>query len=324
MKFLVTTAIPAPGMHILEAAGEVHVPDQQLSAGELRRECSSGDVDVVVAQLTDVFDRAVLEDATIKGISNYAVGYDNVDVATATGRGILVGNTPGVLTDATADIAMLLLLATARRCVEADRFVRAGKYQGWQPELLLGSDVSGATLGLIGFGRIARATAERALGFGMTVRYTARSGPVPAERLGHLAGRVQFAEWDDLVRTSDFISLHVPLSDTTHHLVDEKTLRAMKPTACLVNTSRGPVVDEKALVEALRSGEIAGAGLDVYEDEPALADGLADLPNTTLLPHVGSATRSVRATMAEVCANNAVAMARGEMPAHAVNPEAWR
>ncbi|WP_445519752.1 2-hydroxyacid dehydrogenase [Streptomyces sp. NEAU-174] len=319
-----TTPIPAPGMDILRAAGEVYVPDRQLSAGELRRECSSGNVDVVVAQLTDVFDRAVLEDAKVKGISNYAVGYDNVDVAAATRCGILVGNTPGVLTDATADIAMLLLLATARRCVEADRFLRAGIYQGWQPELLLGSDVSGATLGLVGFGRIARATAERALGFGMTVRYTARSGPVPPERLGHLADRVRFAEWDDLVRTSDFLSLHVPLTDATHHLVDEKTLRAMKPTACLVNTSRGPVVDEKALVEALRSGEIAGAGLDVYEDEPVLADGLADLPNTTLLPHVGSATRSVRATMAEVCANNAVAMARGEMPAHAVNPEAWR
>ncbi|MFI0820085.1 2-hydroxyacid dehydrogenase [Streptomyces sp. NPDC021098] len=324
MKFLVTTPIPAPGMDILRTAGEVYVPERQLSAGELRRECSSGNVDIVVAQLTDVFDRAVLEHAKIKGISNYAVGYDNVDVATATQCGILVGNTPGVLTDATADIAMLLLLATARRCVEADRFLRAGKYQGWQPELLLGSDVSGATLGLVGFGRIARATAERALGFGMTVRYTARSGPVPPERLGHLAGRVRFAEWDDLVSTSDFLSLHVPLTDVTHHLVDEKTLRAMKPTACLVNTSRGPVVDEKALVEALRSGEIAGAGLDVYEDEPALADGLADLPNTTLLPHVGSATRSVRATMAEVCANNAVAMGRGEMPAHAVNPEAWR
>ncbi|WP_413099965.1 2-hydroxyacid dehydrogenase [Streptomyces sp. Inha503] len=324
MKFLVTTPIPAPGMDILEAAGEVRVPDRRLSAGELRRECSSSDVDVVVAQLTDVFDRAVLEDAKIKGISNYAVGYDNVDVATATQRGILVGNTPGVLTDATADIATLLLLATARRCVEADRFVRAGKFRGWQPELLLGGDVSGTTLGLIGFGRIARATAERALGFGMTVRYTTRSGPVHRERLGHLAGRVQFAEWDDLVRTSDFLSLHVPLTDATHHLVDEKTLRAMKPTACLVNTSRGPVVDERALVDALRSGEIAGAGLDVYEDEPALADGLADLPNTTLLPHVGSATRSVRATMAEVCANNAVAIARGEMPAHAVNPEAWR
>lgn len=324
MKFLMTTPIPAPGMDILRAAGEVYVPDRQLSAGELHRECSSGNVDVVVAQLTDVFDRAVLEDAKVKGISNYAVGYDNVDVAAATRCGILVGNTPGVLTDATADIAMLLLLATARRCVEADRFLRAGKYQGWQPELLLGSDVSGATLGLVGFGRIARATAERALGFGMTVRYTARSGPVPPERLGHLADRVRFAEWDDLVRTSDFLSLHVPLTDATHHLVDEKTLRAMKPTACLVNTSRGPVVDEKALVEALRSGEIAGAGLDVYEDEPVLADGLADLPNTTLLPHVGSATRSVRATMAEVCANNAVAMARGEMPAHAVNPEAWR
>jgi glyoxylate reductase len=324
MNFLVTTPIPAPGMDILGAAGEVRVPDRQLSADELRRACSSGDFDVVVAQLTDVFDRAVLEEATIKGISNCAVGYDNVDVATATRRRILVGNTPGVLTDATADIAMLLLLATARRCVEADRFVREGTYQGWQPELLLGGDVSGTTLGLVGFGRIARATAERALGFGMTVRYTTPSGPVPPERLGHLAGRVHFAEWDDLIRTSDFLSLHVPLSEATHHLVGEKTLQAMKPTACLINTSRGPVADEKALVEALRSGEIAGAGLDVYEDEPALAHGLADLPNTTLLPHIGSATRSVRATMAEVCANNAVAMARGEMPAHAVNPEAWR
>ncbi|WP_308114613.1 D-glycerate dehydrogenase [Streptomyces sp. ISL-12] len=324
MRFLVTTPIPEPGMSILRAAGDVEVPNQRLSAEELRLRCASGAFDVVVAQLTDVFDKAVLENATIKGISNYAVGYDNVDVRAATRRGIVVGNTPGVLTDATADIAMLLMLATARRCVEADGFLRAGGYQGWQPELLLGHDVSGATLGLVGFGRIARATAERALGFGMTVRYTVRGGALPADRLGHLAGRVQYADWDDLVRTSDFLSLHVPLTAETHHLVDARILRAMKPTACLINTSRGPVVDETALVAALRAGEIAGAGLDVYEDEPALADGLAELPNTTLLPHIGSATRSVRSTMAALCAENAVAMARGQMPPHAVNPEAWR
>ncbi|MGW0733939.1 2-hydroxyacid dehydrogenase [Streptomyces sp. NPDC002851] len=324
MRFLVTTPLPEPGMHILRTAGDVHVPDRKLSAEDLRLHCASGSFDVVVAQLTDTFDQAALENAQIKGISNYAVGHDNVDVPTATRRGILVGNTPGVLTDATADLAMLLILATARRCVEADGFLRAGLYQGWQPELLLGQDVSGATLGLVGFGRIARATARRALGFGMTVRYTVRGGPVPAEQLGDLAGKVQYADRDDLVRTSDFLSLHVPLTDETHHLVDAETLRAMKPTACLINTSRGPVVDEAALVAALRSGEIAGAGLDVYEDEPALADGLAKLPNTTLLPHVGSATRSVRSTMAELCADNAVAMARGQVPPHLVNPEARR
>lgn len=323
MRFLVTTPIPAPGMELLRAAGEVHVPDRRPTTEELREQCASGAFDVVVAQLTDVFDDPLLADAKISGISNYAVGYDNVDIPAATRHGVLVGNTPGILTAATADIALLLMLSTARRCVEADRFVRAGEFRGWQPELLLGSDVSGAALGLAGFGRIARATAERALAFGMKVRYTTRSGPLPPERLGSLAGRVRYADWDELVRTSDFLSLHVPLTDATHHLVDERTLRAMKPTACLVNTSRGPVVDERALVEALRSGEIAGAGLDVYEDEPTLAEGLAELPNTTLLPHVGSATRSVRADMARLCAENAVAMARGELPAHPVNPEAW-
>lgn len=324
MRFLVTTAIPEPGMGMLRATGQVCVLDRQLSAQELHSVCSSGSFDVVVAQLTDLFEDAVLEKATIKGISNYAVGYDNVDLSAATRRGIMVGNTPGVLTAATADIAMLLMLATARRCVEADEFVRAGNFRGWQPELLLGGDVSGATLGLVGFGRIARATARRALGFGMTVRYTTRGGVIPDDQFGDLAAEVQYAEWNELVRASDFLSLHVPLTDETHHLIGQETFRAMKPTACLINTARGPVVDEAALVEALWSGEIAGAGLDVFEHEPELAEGLAKFPNVTLLPHLGSATRSVRATMAELCARNAIAMARGEMPAHAVNPEAWQ
>lgn len=320
--FLVTTPLPDPGMHMLRAAGDVVVPERDLTAEELSAACSSGSHDVVVAQLINTFDEATLAAATVRGISNYAVGYDNVDVAAATNHGILVCNTPGVLTAATADLAMLLILATARRCVEADAYLRSGRFRGWRPELLLGADVTGATLGLVGFGRIARATAERALGFGMTVRYTARRA-VPDDDLGPLAGRVQHAEFGELVRTSDFLSLHVPLTADTYHLIDADVLRAMKPTAHLVNTARGPVVDEQALVAALRDGQIAGAGLDVYEQEPDVADGLADLPNTTLLPHLGSATRSVRSTMARLCAANAIAMARGEMPEHPVNPEAW-
>ncbi|GAA2788180.1 D-glycerate dehydrogenase [Saccharopolyspora taberi] len=320
--FLVTTPLPEPGMHMLRAAGKVVVPERQLTADELTTACSSGGHDIVVAQLTDVLDKATLATATVRGISNFAVGYDNVDITAATDRGILVCNTPGVLTAATADVTMLLILSTARRCVEADGYLRSGQFRGWQPELLLGSDVTGAALGLVGFGRIARATAERALGFGMTVHYTARH-PVPHDDLGPLAGRVRFAELDEIVRTSDFLSLHVPLTADTHHLVNTDTLRAMKPTAYLINTARGPIVDERALVTALRDGEIAGAGLDVYEQEPEVAEGLAELPNTTLLPHLGSATRSVRATMARLCAANAIAMARGDMPEHAVNPEVW-
>lgn len=306
-------------MTTLRASGHVVVPGHPLSASELDTACASGDFDVVVAQLTDRFDAALLNRASIKGIANYAVGFDNVDVAAATANGILVCNTPGVLTEATADLAMLLILATARRCVEADEFVRSGRFEGWRPELLLGADVSGAVLGLAGFGRIARATAKRALGFGMDVRYTARRGPIPDGELGEFAGTVRYQPWAELVRTSDFLSLHLPLTDDTLHLVDASTLRSMKPTAFLINTARGPIVDEKALVDALRSGEIGGAGLDVYEYEPELASGLAALPNTTLLPHVGSATRSVRARMAELCAGDAVAMAVGESPRHPVD-----
>ncbi|MEU4311334.1 D-glycerate dehydrogenase [Nocardia sp. NPDC024068] len=322
--FLVTTALPDPGMRLLEAAGTVTLAEK-MSAAELARACASGNYQVVVAQLRDVFDAPLLASAKIRGISNFAVGYNNIDIEAATANSIVVGNTPGVLTDATADIAVLLMLAVARRCVEADAYVRAGRFQGWEPELLLGHDVSGRTLGLAGFGRIARATARRALAFGMTVAFCPRppgDRPVDDEELGEFAGRVRHLSWPDLVAESDFLSVHVPLTPETRHLVDESVLRSMKPSAILINTARGPIVDETALVAALRDGTIAGAGLDVYEDEPRLAPGLAELPNTVLLPHVGSATVPVRAEMARRCAENAIALAHGELPPYPVNPEA--
>lgn len=326
-RFLVTTPIPDPGLPLLEEAGTVTVLPEPPDYMQLRELCASGDYDVVLTQLRDVLDAPLLAEARVVGVSNFAVGHDNVDVAAATARGILVGNTPGVLTDATADVAMALILATARRVVEADTMVRAGRFTGWEPELLLGRDVTGAVLGLAGFGRIARATARRALGFGMTVLFSPRppgDRPVSDQELGEFAGKVSQVRWGELVAESDFLSLHVPFTEQTHHLVDAEVLGQMKPGAILINTARGPVVDEAALVQALRAGQLAGAGLDVYEHEPALAPGLVQAPSTVLLPHLGSATVSVRAEMSRLSALNAIAMAAGRRPPHLVNPEALR
>jgi glyoxylate reductase len=325
-RILVTTPIPEPGPSLLGGAAEVTVLEEPPTYEDLAARCASGEFDVVLTQLRDRIDAPLLARARVKGISNFAVGYNNIDIAAATGRGIMVGNTPGVLTDATADIAMLLILGTGRRVIEADRMVREGRFHGWEPELMLGADVSGRTLGLAGFGRIARATARRALAFGMEVLFAPRppaDRPVDESELGEFAGRVRKVSWDGLVAASDYLSLHVPLTEATRHLVDADVLARMKPSAILINTARGPVVDEAALVGALRSGTIAGAGLDVFEDEPRLAPGLADLPNTVLLPHIGSATVSVRAEMSRLSALNAIAMAEGRTPDHPVNPEAW-
>ncbi|MGP6175575.1 2-hydroxyacid dehydrogenase [Corynebacterium sp. A21] len=323
-RFLVTTPIPGPGLALLEEAGTVTVLPAPPSYAQLRELTASGDFEVVLTQLRDQIDADLLAAAQLKGVSNYAVGYNNIDVAAATAQGIQVGNTPGVLTDATADIAFALLLGTARRVVEADQFVRDGSFHGWEPEMLLGKDLSGATLGLAGFGRIARAVAKRALGFGMEIIFAPRP---PAHRevsqaeLGEFAGKVVQVKWEELVERSDYLSLHVPLTEQTTHLVDAPVLAKMKSSAILINTARGPVVDEAALVAALKSGEIAGAGLDVFEHEPALATGLAELKNTVLLPHIGSATVPVRAEMSRLSALNAIAMAQGEVPPHLVNPE---
>ena len=315
--FLVTTAIPDPGLQLLSDAGQVTVLPEPPDYGTLAALCASGDFDVVLTQLRDVIDAPLLAAARVRGVSNFAVGYNNIDVDAATRHGIMVGNTPGVLTDATADIAMLLILGTARRVVEADRLVRDGRFQGWEPELLLGRDVSGAVLGLAGFGRIARATARRALGFGMEVLFSPRppgDRPVSDEELGEFAGKVRQVPWEELVERSDFLSVHVPLNDQTRHLVDADVLRRMKPDAILINTARGPIVHEAALVDALRDGVIAGAGLDVFEHEPKVHPGLLELENVTLVPHLGSATVETRTAMAVLAADNTLAVLRGEQP----------
>lgn len=321
-RFLVTREIPEPGPSILEDAGDVEIRDG-MSGDELREAVTGGEYDVVVSQVSDRFDSELLSEARIRGIANYAVGYNNIDVAAAAEHGIAVGNTPDVLNDATANTAMLLLLGAARRAHEAAEYLRDGKFTGIGPQLLVGQDVTGATLGIAGMGRIGKAVARRALGFDMTVIFTQRppeDRAVSDDELDDLAGRVRQVPWDELVETSDYLSLHVPLTEDTTHLVDADVLRRMKSTAVLVNTARGPVVDENALVSALRDGEIFAAGLDVFENEPELADGLADLPNAFLLPHVGSAEVSSRAGMARKAAENAVAMARGEKPPYEVTP----
>jgi glyoxylate reductase len=283
----VSPGVPAAALERLAAAGLK--PD--IGGLDLRG------VDALLCLLTDHVDARVLEGGDrLRIVANMAAGTDNVDLAAAERLGIAVTNTPDVLSEATADLAFALLLAVARRLVEADRWVRSGRFTGWSPDLLLGLDVHGRTLGIVGAGRIGRAMARRAEGFGMRVLARGRSGGPPLEAL---------------LAESDFVSLHVPLRAETRHLIGEPELRRMPRHAVLINTSRGPVVDEQALVRALREGWIAGAGLDVYEREPALAPGLAELDSVVLAPHVGSATHGTRARMAEIAAANVIACLEG-------------
>ncbi len=286
-------------------------------------ELRANPVDVLCPQLRDPIDAAVLDAGLprLRCVSVYAVGYDNVDVAAASERGIAVANTPGVLTDATADLTFGLILAAARRIVDGDNEMRAGRYAGWEPTYLLGLELHGAQLGIVGFGRIGQAVARRALAFSMRVAYHDSTDPPIADDLRTHARRVQL---DELISGSDVISLHTPLNRETHHLFDEQVLRRMKSSAVLVNTSRGPVIDEAALVRALRGGWIAAAGLDVYEREPELSPGLAECWNAVLAPHLGSATVHTRAAMAELTAMNTLDALAGRSPRHCVNPDAWR
>jgi glyoxylate reductase len=275
--------------------------------------------DGVVCQLTDPLHAEVIAGAPrLKVISQIAVGHDNIDVAAATARGIVVTNTPGVLTEATADLTWALLLATARRLPSAERFLREGRWQRWDVDLLCGADVHGRTLGIVGFGRIGQAVARRALGFGMRVLYCSQHDAPPQLAAELAAVRLPL---DALLKQSDFVSLHVPLRPATRHLIGVEQLCQMKRTAFLLNTSRGPVVDEAALVAALEEGLLAGAGLDVFEHEPQVHPGLLALPNVVLLPHVGSAVTSVRALMCALAARDCAAVLTGERPQHPVNPQ---
>ena len=255
----------------------------------------------------------------LRVIAVAAVGYNLIDVAAATQRGIAVTNTPGVLTETTADLAWTLMLGTARRVVECDRLVRSGRWKGVTWSLMLGDDVHGRTLGIIGFGRIGKAIARRAQGFGMRVLYHSRKPDPEAERLN-----AAYRSKAELLREADFVVLSVPLAPETRRLVGEAEFRLVKPTAILVNVARGPVVDEAALVEALRAGRLAGAGLDVFEEEPRVHPGLLDLDQVVLTPHIGSASRATRLAMATRAAENCLAALRGERPPNLVNPEAWR
>ena len=277
---------------------------------------SLGPAEGLIALLTDPVDDELLAAAPrLRVVANYAVGYDNVDVPAATARGVVVTNTPDVLTEATADLAFALLLGSARRLVEGDRLVRSGAWTGWHPKQHLGADVGGATLGIIGLGRIGRAVARRAAGFAMTVLGLRRRSPVPAGVTG--------VDLDELLARADFVSLHCPLTDDTRHIIDGAALEAMKPSAILVNTARGPCVDEAALVQALDAGQIAGAGLDVFEEEPAVHPGLVASSRVILAPHAGSATYTARRRMGEICANAVADVLAGRRPPTVINPEVY-
>jgi len=316
----VTRLIPRPGIELLEQACEtveINPYDRPVTRDELLD--SVRNRDGVLCLLTDRIDEEVFKAARgAKGFANYAVGYDNVDVAKATEYGFPVSNTPGVLTDATAEMGWTLLLAVTRCVVESDRFNRSGKWGGWGPMQFLGGDVTGATLGVVGAGRIGTAFALKSRGFDMNVLY---ADEIPNEVIEEKVG-ARRTDLENLLRQSDFVSIHVPLNSDTRHLISTAQFEIMKPTAYLINTSRGPVVDETALVEALHAGTIAGAGLDVYEHEPKLADGLAELDNVVLTPHTASATIATRGKMAVMAATNLIAMMRGEPIPNLVNPEA--
>jgi glyoxylate reductase len=319
-KIVVTRRIPEPALDLLREAADVWVSpeDRPLRTAELHDAIAGADIAVTL--LHDRVDDAFLDAAgdRLRAVCNVAVGFDNIDVPAATRRGVLVTNTPGVLTEATADLAMTLILAVTRRIGEGERLIRARQPWSWHMFMLLGMGLQDKTLGVVGMGAIGQALARRAKAFGMRIVYSdARQASAEVEReLG--ARRV---ELDELLRSADVVSIHAPLMEDTRHLINADTLAQMKDTAYLVNSARGPIVDEAALVEALRSGQIAGAALDVFENEPEVHPGLLELDNVVLVPHLGSATVETRTAMGVLAAENAVAVLKGERPPTPVNPE---
>jgi glyoxylate reductase len=323
-KILVTQRIPDAAYPLLEAIGEVERNEAEgeiWSYEELLRRGPGHDY--IYSLLTDTIDTHFLEACAaatprLKMVANMAVGYNNIAVDAATRLGIAVSNTPGVLSDTTADLAFALLMAIARRIPEAERFLRAGKFHGWGPLLFCGTDVSHATLGLIGAGRIGRLVAKRAMGFDMHVLYYNKTRMPEDEEQSY---RLTYVSLQELLHQSDFVSIHVPYTSSTHHLIGARELHMMKPTAFLLNTARGPVVDEKALVKALQQGIIAGAGLDVFENEPVVEPELLQMENVVLLPHIASASQQTRTRMATMACENIVAHYRGQNVPNRVNPD---
>ena len=319
-RVFVTREIPERGLRIIKERFDAEVwpdyapPSKQVILQEV------ANVDALASLLSDKIDAEVFDAApNLKIVAQLAVGYDNIDVKEATKRGIYVTTTPGVLTETTADFAWTLLMAVARRVTEADRYVRSGKWKvGWHPSMILGRDVYGATIGIVGLGRIGQAVAKRAKGFDMKILYyDVIRRPGLEEELG-----LEYTELGELLQKSDFVSVHVPLMKSTYHLINEKKLKLMKKTAYLINNSRGPVVDEKALYAALKTGQIAGAGLDVFEQEPTPMDNpLLELDNVVVAPHISSASHETRSRMAEMVAENLVSFFEGKVPPNLVNKE---
>ena len=310
-KILISRGLPTAARELIPPSVEVDYNgfERALSKDELLSKLSG--CQGLICQIVDSIDEDVLATPGLRVVSNIAVGYNNIDVAAARRRGVVVTNTPDVLTETTADFAWALLMAAARRVVEADRFARSGAWKTWDYNLLLGHDVHGKTLGILGFGRIGRALARRALGFRMRVLYhdAVRAEPAAEREAGAI-----FTPFPDVLAQSDFVSVHTPLLPETRHLIDERALRAMKRTAIVVNAARGPVIDEAALVRALGEGWIAGAGLDVFEHEPAIHPGLLPLANVVLAPHIASGSRETRLAMATLAVRNCLAVLDGQPP----------
>ena len=320
-KVLITRALPEEATAVLRKHAEldVHEGDSPLSKAELMERVRGKQV--LVCQLTQRVDAEVLgAGKDLRVVANVAVGFDNIDVKAATARGIAVTNTPGVLDETTADFTWALLLGVARRVVEGDQLARSGQWKGWDLMQLLGTDVHGKTLGIVGLGRIGQRVARRARGFGMRVLYcdAARAAAEVERELG-----VEWAEKERLLREADFVSLHVPLLPETRHWMGAAEFELMKPRAYLINASRGPVVDEAALVEALERKKIAGAALDVFEQEPKIHPKLLKLPNVLLAPHIASASVETRTRMALLAAENVAVVLRGQRPPNLVNPEVY-
>ncbi|HEV3407679.1 MAG TPA: D-glycerate dehydrogenase [Gaiellaceae bacterium] len=317
-KIFLSRRVPAPVRQELDRLFELALHDSERPLERDRLLAGVAGRDGVITMLTDRVDDEFLDAAgpNLRTVANYAVGYDNVDVEAATRRGVIVSNTPDVLTEATAELTLALMLAVARRIAEGDRLIRRREEWIWAPTFMLGATLRGRTLGIVGLGRIGSEVARLARAHGLEVVYTNRSGPVDSA--------FEWVTFEDLLARADIVSLHCPLTPETYHLIGPSELRSMRPTAFLVNTTRGPVVDEEALAEALRTGQIAGAGLDVFEREPEVSDGLIDLENAVLVPHLGSATDETREAMGMLCVSALQAvLLEDRCPANAVNSDAW-